>query len=86
MQTATLFTEFNTSMVSTKQAFLLLYKEGTNLGKCAMDSFNGVKGNNQVNLFYADVTRVNDIHSRIGSQLVIGFDKKKIDQLLNINQ
>lgn len=66
MKKVTSFDDFQKQIQGTDRAFLLLYKEGSDLCNCAIRNIGEAlqENNEDIKLFAADVTHVRDIHPR----------------------
>jgi glutaredoxin-like YruB-family protein len=65
------------------KSYLMLYKKGSETSECALKNLSQV-GNDDLNVFVADVTKIRDIHEKYGIKTVpvlLAFEK---DQYQNV--
>lgn len=68
MQSIVSFNDFQDKKEGVARTFLLLYKAGSEVSECALESLTGVEKieNDEFRVMYADVNTVRDIHGHYG--------------------
>lgn len=67
------------------KAFLLLYKEGSEQSDCALDRIEGLEGEEDIPVYTANVSKVRDIHEKLGvdtAPSLVVFRKNRVSNIV----